>query len=314
MAQIVVVAGIDVSKRYLDIALWPNKRETLRVSRDDAGLEVLSTWLAAHDVFRVGLEATAGYERLVMDQLEAGGFEVVRLNALFVRRFAQAKGQLAKTDGVDASVIAHFTAVMLDTPRSGRRKDLDPLIEHINVRRQLIDWMTDCTNQLEHLTDTKLRKVIVAQQVSLQRRKEAIEAAIATLIASHDDWLVLEHRLRSVPGVGPVLAQTMIALLPELGTLSRRAIASLVGVAPYSRDSGGHRGDRQIKGGRDVVREVLYMAAVVAKRCNPAIAAFAKRLAGKPAKVITVACMRKILVILNAMVRDGVDWRASKPA
>lgn len=313
MAQMVVTAGIDVSKPYLDVALYP-KRETLRVTRDAAGLAELAGWLSEHQVHRVGLEASGGYERMVIDRLQAAGFEVIRLNPLFVRRFAQAKGRLAKNDRVDARTVAQFTAVMLDEPKSGRRHDLDPLVEHLTVRRQLIGWITDCGNQLEHLTDPSLRSVIDTVRAGFKRRLAAIDDKLASLIAAHDDWTALEQRLRTVPGVGPVLTQTLIALLPELGHLSRRGIAGLVGLAPYDDDSGGRRGDRHIKGGRSVVREVLYMAALVAKQHNPVIAAFAARLAGKPAKVVLVACMRKLLTILNAMVRDGADWRANKLA
>jgi len=313
MAQSVITAGIDVSKPYLDVALYP-KRETIRVGRDASGLAELAAWLTQHDVHRVGLEATGGYERMVMDRLSAAGFEVIRLNPLFVRRFAEAKGRMAKNDQADARTIAQFTAVMLDNPKPGRRTDLDALAEHLALRRQLSDWATDCGNQLEHLTDRALRKQLEALRANFERRKLAIEVKLARMIAERDDWATLEQRLRSVPGVGPVLAQTLIALLPELGQLTRRAIAGLVGVAPYDNDSASHSGERHIKGGRSAVRDVLYMAALVAKQHNPMVAAFAKRLAGKPPKVILVACMRKLLTILNAMVRDGVGWKATKPA
>lgn len=309
MAASVVTAGIDVSKPHLDVALHP-KRETIRVPRDAAGIAELAAWLTQHAVHRIGLEATGGYERIVIDHLSDAGFEVIRLNPMFVRRFAQAKGRMAKNDRADARTIAQFTAVMLDNPKPGRRAHLDALAEHLMIRRQLNDWITDCSNQLEHLTDKSLRRQVEAQRVSFERRQTTIEAKLAKMIAERDDWATLERRLRSVPGVGPVLARTLIALLPELGQLPRRAIAGLVGVAPYDNDSGGHTGERHIKGGRQVIRDVLYMASVVARQHNPIIAAFAQRLAGKPTKVILVACMRKLLSILNAVVRDGVDWRA----
>jgi transposase len=309
MAQSVITAGIDVSKPFLDVALYPT-RQTIRVDRSAAGLAELAAWLVQHEVHRVGLEATGGYERMVMDRLAAAGFEVIRLNPLFVRRFAQAKGRMAKNDRADARTIAQFTAVMLDHPKPGRRTDLDTLAEHLTLRRQLNDWATDCGNQLEHLNDKTLRKQVQVLRASFERRKAAIEAKLARMIAERDDWASLEQRLRSVPGVGPVLAQTLIALLPELGQIPRRAIAGLVGVAPYDNDSGAHTGERHIKGGRRAIRDVLYMAAVVARQHNPIIAAFARRLVGKPTKVILVACMRKLLSILNALIRDGSDWRA----
>jgi transposase len=154
-----------------------------------------------------------------------------------------------------------------------------------------------------------LRDKIKRRQTALRRDLAALDKRLAKLVAEHDDWHVLEQRLRTVPGVGPVLVHTLIALLPELGRLSRRAIASLVGLAPFDDDSGKYAGERHIRGGRAAVREVLYMAALVAKRFNPLIVAFAKRLAGKKPKVILVACMRKLLVILNAMVRDRQPWK-----
>jgi transposase len=310
MAQIVATAGIDVSKQWLDVALWPKQDELCRVSRDAAGLKELAGWLRQRQVVRVGLEASGGYEREVIDALEAQGFEVALLNPLRVRRFAQAKGKLAKNDRVDARTVAQFIALMIDAPQPSRRRDLDRLCEHLTFRRQLREWITDCDNQLEHLHDAKLRRKTEARQLKLQAELAAHDKTLADLVAAHDDWNGLAQRMRTVPGVGPVLSQTLIALLPELGHLSRRAIASLAGVAPFDDDSGSRSGERHIKGGRQAVREVLYMAALSAKRFNPVIAAFAKRLAGKKPKVIIVACMRKLLVILNAMLRDGQDWQA----
>lgn len=310
MTQMVVNAGVDVSKSQLDVALWPRQRRA-RFSRDVAGLAELVSWLRAEGVIRVGLEASGGYEREVIDALTAPGFEVCRFNALRVRRFAQAKGRLAKNDRVDALTLAHFTAAMVEEGSPpARRRELDPLVEHLTVRRQLLAWIGDCDNQLEQLRDAGLRRKVLARRAGFERDLAGVDAKLAALVAGHDDWRVLERRLRSVPGVGPVLAQTLIALLPELGQLSRRTIAALVGVAPFDDDSAERRGERHIKAGRAVVRHVLYMAALAAMRCNPAIAVFARRLAGKKPKVIIVACMRKLLVMLNAMLRDGQDWNA----
>ncbi|MGJ4948550.1 IS110 family transposase [Bradyrhizobium sp. HKCCYLS20291] len=314
MAQIVRSAGIDVSKECLDVELWPERDEPLQVARDEAGLKDLVAWLRERRVSRVGLEASGGYEREVVDALEAEGFEVALLNPLRVRRFAQAKGRLAKNDRVDALIIAQFTAVMIEAPAPKRRRELDTLSEHLLFRRHLRKGIDDCTNQLEHLRDAKLRRKVEAQRKRLQTELTAHDAKLAELVAEHADWSELARRMRTVPGVGPVLAQTLIALLPELGRLSRRAIASLVGVAPFDDDSGKRSGERHIKGGREAVREVLYMAALSAKRYNPAIAEFAGRMSGKKPKVIIVACMRKLLVILNAMLRDGQDWRQAKAA
>jgi transposase len=305
----VITAGIDVSKAWLDVALWPLKGE-LRVERNAAGYHQLAAWLSEHGVMRVGLEASGGYEIEVIDALQARGFEVARFNAQRVRLFAKAKGRLAKNDRADARTIAQATAVLLDQAPPQRRRDLEPLVEHLTYRRRLRDWIFDCTNQLEHLKDKALRRKLTARRSALNNELTAHDRKLASLVSEHDEWHSVEQRLRAVPGVGPVLAQTLLALLPELGRLSRRAIASLGGVAPFDDDSGKRVGERHIKGGRAVVREALYMAALAAKRYNPVIAAFAKRLAGKKPKVIIVACMRKLLVILNAMLRDGTDWQA----
>jgi transposase len=310
MAQKVVTAGIDVSKAWLDVALWP-ERDTLHVETTASGYDQLVAWLIEHQVHRVGLEASGGYEVAVIDALEAGGFEVTRFNAHRIRLFAKAKGRLAKNDRADARTIAQATAVLIEVAPEPRRRQLDPLMELLNYRRRLCDWMTDCANQLEHLKDTTLRARTTRRQANFTRERAAIDAKLAVLIAGHDDWRVVAARLQTVPGVGPVLAHTLIAALPELGTLSRRAIASLAGLAPYDQDSGNHRGERHIAGGRAAVRAVLYMAALSARQHNPVIAAFAKRLAGKKPKVIITACMRKLLVILNAMLRDASDWRAA---
>jgi transposase len=270
----------------------------------------LIVWLGDHEVTRVGLEASGGYEREALDTLQAAGFEVALLNALRVRRFAEAKGRLAKNDRVDARTVAQFTAVMLEQVPPQRRRDLDELVELLTYRNRLVGWCTDCSNQLEHLRDRGLRKAVVQRQASFERERAKIDTRLADLIAGHGDWNALARRLRTVPGVGPVVSASLIALLPELGTLSRRAIASLVGLAPFDHDSGKHRGERHIKGGRKAVRDALYMAALSARQYNPPIAVFAKRLAGKQPKVVLTACMRKLLVTLNAMVRDSTDWRA----
>lgn len=308
MAQMVTYAGIDVSKSQLDVCLFP-RRDKLQVTYDAAGLRELITWLRRHGVARVGLEASGGFEVEVMDALSDAGLEVIRFNARSVRLFGKSIGQLAKNDKADARTIARFTALEADKPATTRRRDLAPLIELLQHRGQYLAWITDCSNRLEHTKTPEFRAKFDAEKKRFQEQVKLLDRQIAKLVAAHENWRVLAERLRRVPGVGPVLSSTLIGLLPELGSVPRRTIAALVGVAPMDNDSGQYRGERHIKGGRAAIRHVLYMAAVKAMRCNPQIAAFAKTLKGKKPKVIITACMRKLLVTLNAMVRDGTDWR-----
>lgn len=315
MATTIITAGIDVSKRWLDVALWP-KTAVIRVANDAAGHLRLAAWLAEHGVSRVGLEASGGYEVAVMDALTEHGLEVVRFNAQRIRTFAKAKGRWAKNDRIDAATTAQATAVLVDAAPLPRQRQFDPLVELLNYRGRLVEWMKDCANQLEHLKDKTLRRNTQRRATALDRERMTIDNKLAELVAADDDWQALAGQLQSVPGVGPVLSQTLLSMLPELGKLSRRAIASLVGVAPYDDSNAGRCGERHIKGGRAAVRHVLFMATLAAIRHNPVIAGFASRLAGKKPKVIIpgssprTACMRKLLTILNAMARDSTSWRA----
>jgi len=309
MAQTVTTAGIDVSKQWLDIALWPAQTTSLHLERKADWSTKLADWLNAHDVRRVGLEASGGYETEVIDTLQAHGFEVIHFNAYRIRMFARSIGRLAKNDQTDALVIAQAVAILPVREKTPRRRALDPLVEQLAYRRRLSEWIVDCANQLEHLKDKTLRRLTERRCATLRLERVQLDVQLAATLAGQDDWHDLSQRLRTVPGVGPVLTATLIGLLPELGRLSRREIASLVGVAPFDDSSGKRRGERHIQGGRTALRHVLYMAALGAMRYNPLLAAFAKRLAGKKPKVIIVACMRKLLVILNAMARDGVGWK-----
>jgi transposase len=312
MAKSVTTAGIDVSKRCLDIALWPEETATLHIDREQADcFDRLAAWLTDNGVGRIGLEASGGYEVAVMDALQMRGFDVVRFNAHRIRMFAKANGRLAKNDRADAAIIAQATAVLRVKQPKSRPRALDPLVEQLTYRRRLCDWIVDCSHQLEHLKDKILRRQTVRRRASLEREVGKIDKTLAAMLAGSKQWGGLAHRLLTVPGVGPVLSETLIALLPELGMLSRRQIASLVGVAPFDDDSGKRHGERCIQGGRAKVRHVLFMATQSAIQNNPVIAAFARRLAGKEPKVIITACMRKLLVILNAMVRDHTDWRTA---
>ena len=312
MAQIVTSAGIDVSKDRLDSTLFPDETVELRVERGQPGcFDKLAEWLTEHQVTRVGLEASGGYEVEVIEALEARGFEVILFNAYRIRMFAKANGRMAKNDRADAAVIAHATAVLRTKPAAKRTQARATLVELLNYRRRLCDWLVDCANQLEHLKDKALRRQTERRKLALARDRAAIDAQLVDKVNASGVWRDLGRRLQTAPGVGPVLAQTLIALLPELGTLCRRKIASLAGVAPFDDQSGKRHGERHILGGRTALRHVLYMATLSAMRYNPVIAAFARTKAGKKPKVIIVACMRKLLVILNAMVRDASDWRSS---
>lgn len=312
MADMVRLAGVDVSKDKLDVHVLPSG-ESRTVSYDRRGLAGLQRWLIGLGVALVAVEASGGYEREVSEVLEEAGLIVHRLNPLRVRRFAQLKGRLAKTDRLDACTIAEFASAHPQERQPRRDPRRERLAEHLLVRRHTQDAILDCINQLEHLRDGELRRLVTARRTSMERALAKLDRCLVELIAEHDDLAELSERLRAVPAVGPVLATTLIALLPELGSLTRRQIASLVGVAPFDRSSGRRNSPKSIEGGRAAVRKALYMAAMVASRHNPAIAVFYDRLAGKKGKVRLVACMRKLIVTLNAIVRDGAVWQ-SRPA
>jgi transposase len=308
MAQQVVTVGIDVSKPRLDVFVRP-LGISFSVERDDAGLDELIERLAGHAITAAAVEASGGYERQVLRRLAAAGLPARRLNPLQVRRFAQAKGRRATNDRIDAEVIAHYAATFPDEGTVADDPALENLAEHLLFRSQTLEAITAGDNQLEHLRDRKLRITLDRRLAALRRCLARLDRRIARLLAGHPAHRHLDELLRAVPGVGPVLAASLIGLLPELGRRTRRQIASLAGVAPFDHDSGRRRGERSIDGGRAAVRKILYMAALVAKRRNPVIAEFAKRLHGKRPKVVIVACMRKLLVILNAMVRDNTTWQ-----
>lgn len=308
MADMVRLAGIDVSKETLDVYVVPSG-ESRTVRYDRRGLGELRGWLLDLGVAVAAVEASGGYERKVSDVLEGAGLVIHRLNPLRVRRFAELRGRLAKTDRLDARTIAEFSRAYPQDHQLARDPRRDHLAEHLLVRRHTQDAIIDCINQLEHLRDSRLRRLVTARKAALERTLANLDQRLTTLLAEHDDLVALSDQLRSMPSVGPVVATTLIALLPELGALTRRQIAALVGVAPFDRSSGRQIGAKSIQAGRVLVRNVLYMAAMVAIRRNPDIKAFAKRLAAKPGKVRLVACMRKLLVTLNAMVRDGAHWQ-----
>jgi transposase len=305
--------GIDVAKETLDAA-WTTTSGVMResVANTRAGHDGLLKRLPQPTDGRVVVEATGGYERALVTALIEAGYRVAIVNPRQVRDFAKALGILAKTDRIDAAVLARFgqqvqPRILEEDPR--HRAELMQLVAR---RRQLIDLKTMESNRQDQATARAAQKSIRHVLALLAKEIDQLEAEIARLLASDDDWRAKIALLSTVPGVAKVTSATLVAEVPELGRLNRQAIAALVGLAPFNDDSGRHRGTRRIGGGRAAVRQVLYMAALSARRCNPVIHAFAKRLAaqGKKPKVIITDCMRKLLVILNTMVKNNTPWTA----
>lgn len=304
--------GVDVSKATLDVALG-SQGERFQVSNDDEGTSRLLERLSKAATALVVMEATGGYEALVAGVLAAHGMQVAVVNPRQVRDFARATGVLAKTDKIDAGVLARFGESVKPDPRPLPTPEEKALHELVSSRRQLVEMLTMEKNRLGIATTEpvkrRLKRHIAWLEEALRRANDDIDTAVRNSPA----WREREDLIRSVPGIGPVNARTMIAELPELGTLSRKQIAALVGVAPLNRDSGTLQGVRTCWGGRATVRKDLYMAAQTAARCNPVIRRtyVALRARGKKHKVAIVACMRKLLSILTAMVRDGRRWSPS---
>ena len=308
MAQIVPTVGIDVSKDRLDIAVHPTD-EQFSVNNDRAGWRRLVRHLKPLAARAVGIEASGGYERGVIAVLLEAGLPVRSVNPWKLRQFARAAGILAKNDRLDAHIIARFVATL---PSREVRRDptTDQLAELVNTRRHLVDAIQQTANQAEHLRHPAVRRLQARRIRQLEGDVAQLDRCIAELIAASSALRARRALLCSMPGVGPVLAATLLARLPELGSLPNRSIAALVGVAPYDFDSGKMRGRRSIFGGRAAIRRVLFMAAQVAAMFNPTLKAFKQRLlsAGKKPKVAAVAVMRKLIVTLNAMVRDNIPW------
>ena len=302
--------GIDVSKQWLDVATLP-ERETRRFSNDGAGQEQLGAWLIQLAPELIVMEATGGFETRVATALAAEGLALAVVNPRHVRDFARAFGILAKTDRIDASVLAAFAEKVHPPVRPLPDEDRRELIDLVDRRRQLVTMRAEEKTRLSHAT-ASARQDIKEHIEWLDERLRRLDIDLTAKLRSSSLWKAKEEILISVPGVGRVTVFTLLARLPELGALNRRAIAALTGVAPFARDSGQHRGRRMIWGGRADVRSVLYMAAVTAARINPVIKSFYLRLkqAGKPAKVALTACMRKLLTILNTMLRNNQSWHA----
>jgi transposase len=300
--------GVDISKKQLDVAARPSGQHR-QYANDREGRRALVKWLSEFSSCHVVMEPTGGYERAFMRELLESRIVFSVVNARQIRDFAKATGKLAKTDKIDADVIAHFGEAIQPEARALPDEKTAEIEALLSRRRQLIDMRTMETNRRE-LASAPIRKRIDASVVFLNKQIEEIDEDLDDRIRKSPRWREHEDLLTSVPGVGPITARTMTAMLPELGKLNRKQIAALVGLAPYNDDSGESGRPRHIRGGRAAVRQVLYMATVSSLRCNPVIGELYKRLtaAGKLAKVALVACMRKLLTILNAMVRTNRPW------
>jgi transposase len=302
--------GIDVAKDRLDVHLRP-AGEAFSVARDSEGLATLTARLTALNPELIVLEATGGFEVTVAAALGSAKLPLAVINPRQIRDFARATGKLAKTDALDAAAIAHFAEAIRPEPRPIPDAQAQALGELVARRRQVIEMIVAETHRRRQMTQRLLLRQVDRHLAVLQEELTEIERELDDSIRGTPAWRANDDLLKSVPGIGNTTARTLLAELPELGTLDRKKISALVGVAPLNRDSGTMRGRRTTWGGRATVRAALYMAALVASRHNPTIATFYKRLrqAGKPPKVALVACMRKLLTILNAILRDRRPWQ-----
>ena len=304
-----VFIGVDVSKERLDVAVAPSG-ESMSFANSEDGIALLADFVKPRNPEMVLFEATGGWEMNAVNQLATHRLPLVVLNPRHVRDFAKATGQLAKTDAIDARILARFGQAVRPEVRSLKPLELRKLDALNTRRRQIVEMLTAEQNRLVSAPEW-VRPDIEELIAILKKRLAAINRDLNKLIRKSPLWREKDKILQSFPGVGPVTASTIIAALPELGSLNRRQIATLVGVAPLNCDSGTHKGKRKIWGGRADIRSVLYMCAMTAARCNPVIRPFYQKLlrAGKPNKVARTACMRRVLVILNAMMRSHTCWQ-----
>jgi transposase len=309
--------GIDVCKRRLDVALRPSG-ELLSFVNDETGVKPITRHLRKLSPQLIVLEATGGHEYAVSYALMKAGLPVAVVNPRQVRSFARAVGKLAKTDLIDAQILAHFGEAVQPPVRLIADQQLTEIGQLVTRRRQLVEMMVAEQNR-QAAASGLVQRDIAATLRFLQMRLDKVEKELQTLIRQHPEWSRKAELLDTVPGVGPVLISSLLADLPELGSLNRKQVAALVGVAPFNNDRGASKGRRRIWGGRGHVRSLLYMCVLSGLRYNPVIQTFYRHLlkAGKPTKVAMVACMRKLLVLLNAMLRSQQAWRsesASCPA
>jgi transposase len=305
-----IIVGIDVSKERLDIAVRPGG-EAFAVERNAAGLELLAARLRELSPHIVALEATGGFETVAAATLAAAALPVVVVNPAQIRAFAKALGQRAKTDPIDAAVIAHFAEATKPEPRPLPDAATRLLADLVARRRQIIEMIGAERQRERRVTIPRLKTSIARLLKALEKELASLDADIDDAVRGSPAWRAKEDLLASVPGVGPTIARTLMAELPELGKLDRKEIAALAGLAPFTRQSGQWRGRSFIGGGRTTVRTALFMGAMVAKKHNPILKAFFDRLvaAGKPKMVALIAVARKLLTILNAILRDKRSWQ-----
>lgn len=305
--------GIDVSKAHLDVYLRPSGQQ-FQVSNQACGIEELVQRLLPIPVARVILEATGGLEQPVAQALQERGIGIAIINPRQGRDFAKVSGKLAKTDRIDAAVLAHFGEAMQPEVSVLASANEQALQEAITRRRQLVE-MLSAEKKRQSALRGKMRQSVEEHLEWLEQRIRELDEEIEQLSQAHEQWRSHQALLTSTPGIGPVIATTLIAMLPELGQVSDKRISALVGVAPLNRDSGKYRGARTTWGGRANVRALLYMGALVGIQHNPVLKAFYARLLaqGKAKKVVLTACMHKLVRILNAMIRDGKPWQPTVP-
>lgn len=304
-----IFVGIDVSKSHLDLCILPQKRRC-RVRNDDAGFAQLVAWLGDPADTLVVLEATGGYQTPAVVALDTAGFEVVVANPRQVREHARSRGRLAKTDKLDAEAIADFAERNRPAVRPLPDEQTRLLQRLMARRRELTDMITAEENRLKQASDPVTEHIAEhLQWLKLARKK--LDNDLDNQIRDNDLWREKDQVLQAVPGIGNVTSRTLLSQLPELGQISNKQVAALVGVAPLNRDSGKFQGHRSIWGGRAEVRTALYMAVVSAIRCNPIIRPYYQHLRdrGKAFKVAMVACVRKLLIILNTMLKDNQPWQ-----
>ena len=306
-----IYVGIDIAKDTFNVACCPAVLKTCLPNTPD-GYRQLCQSLKNHNIALIVLEATGGYERPIVAELLEANLPVVVVNPRQVRDFARGIGQLAKTDSVDADVLAKFAQLVQPVARSQKTAQTTDLAELVHRRRQLNDLHTQESNRLSLVHHRQVRRSIQKMLKTLDRQIAEIDELIKQHIQNNDDFQKKDRILRSAPGVGPQTSAMLLAQMPELGSLNRQEVAALAGVAPWDCSSGKWLGRSHIWGGRKDVRSVLYMAALSARNCNPVIRRFAQRLEdeGKAFKVVITACMRKLLIILNTMIRSQTLWTA----